>query len=99
MLNMTVYFFFNSSGINIVWISTTHAIKAMRKIGTQDNPIDNINHPVERKKNKTTVKQCMSCMVYDCLFNSTSFHKHYFVYAPFEYFVLYFSYVTFVVLF
>lgn len=53
---MTIYFFFNSSGTNIVWISTTHAIKAMRKIGTHDNPIDNINHPVERKKNKKNCK-------------------------------------------
>lgn len=45
MLNMTIYFFFNSSGINIVWISTTHAITAMKKIGAHDIPIDNINHP------------------------------------------------------
>lgn len=70
MLNLTIYFFFSSSGINIVWISTTHAIKAMRKIGAQDNPIDIINHPVEMKQNQTTVKQCTCYMLYNnyCLF-------------------------------
>lgn len=76
---MTIYFFFNSSGINIVWISTTHAITAMKKIGAHDIPIDNINHPVEMKQNKTTVKQYMCCILYDRLFNFTWFNKHYFV--------------------
>lgn len=40
-----IYFFFNSSGTNIVCTSTTHAIKAMRKIGAQDIPIESMNHP------------------------------------------------------
>lgn len=29
----------------MVWISTTHAIKAMRKIGEHDTAIEIMNHP------------------------------------------------------
>lgn len=69
---MTIYFFFNSSGTNIVWISTTHAIKAMRNIGTQDNPIDNINHPVERKKIKRLLNSV--CVAWCTIVYSTALH-------------------------
>lgn len=53
---MIIYFFFNFFGINIVWISIIYVIKVMRKIGIQDNLIDNINYFVERKKIKKNCK-------------------------------------------
>lgn len=36
------------SGTNMVWISTTHAIKAMRKIGVHDIAIEIMNHPEKK---------------------------------------------------